>query len=96
MEYENYPCDLHTHTTRSDGADTPQELICRAAEGGVKVLAITDHDIVPEDCYTDAQGQKRSLREYAKSLHVELLLGTEISCDTNVDDVHIVCLGCDW
>ena len=43
----NYPVDLHCHTTRSDGADTPQELIDRAAGLGMKVLAVTDHDIRP-------------------------------------------------
>lgn len=96
MEHANYPCDLHTHTTRSDGADTPEELICRAARSGVKVLAVTDHDIVPKDEYTNGSKEKKSLKEYAKSLHLELLLGTEISCDTKVDDVHIICLGCDW
>ena len=36
--------DLHTHTTRSDGTDTPRELINKALSQGVKVLAITDHD----------------------------------------------------
>ena len=35
----NYPVDLHCHTTRSDGADTPQELIDRAAGLGMKVSA---------------------------------------------------------
>ena len=43
----NYPVDLHCHTTRSDGADTPQQLIDHAVELGMKVLAITDHDIRP-------------------------------------------------
>lgn len=96
MKYANYPCDLHTHTIRSDGADTPQELIFEASERGVKVLAITDHDIVPKDEFVDDKGDIKSLKGYAKSLQVELLLGTEISCDTDVDDVHIICLGCDW
>ena len=43
----NYPVDLHCHSTRSDGADTPQELIDHAAALGMKILAITDHDIRP-------------------------------------------------
>ena len=34
MEKCNYACDLHTHTTRSDGADTPPEVIRRAAALG--------------------------------------------------------------
>jgi len=36
--------DLHSHTTCSDGALTPAQLVQRAAEAGVDVLAITDHD----------------------------------------------------
>ena len=31
MAPSRYPCDLHCHTTRSDGNDTPQELIDNAA-----------------------------------------------------------------
>ncbi|HUH91657.1 MAG TPA: 3',5'-nucleoside bisphosphate phosphatase [Casimicrobiaceae bacterium] len=36
--------DLHSHSTHSDGLLTPPELVRRAAERGVDVLALTDHD----------------------------------------------------
>ena len=36
--------DLHTHSTASDGTDTPGELVAAAHRAGVHVLAITDHD----------------------------------------------------
>lgn len=36
--------DLHTHSTRSDGIDTPTELVEKARQAGITVLAITDHD----------------------------------------------------
>ena len=36
--------DLHTHSTASDGTDTPAELVNRAHAAGLDVLAITDHD----------------------------------------------------
>jgi predicted metal-dependent phosphoesterase TrpH len=36
--------DLHTHTTASDGTDTPEQLVRRALEIGIDTLAITDHD----------------------------------------------------
>ncbi len=36
--------DLHTHTSYSDGVDTPWELVAKAAQHGVRDLAITDHD----------------------------------------------------
>lgn len=96
MEKANYLCDLHTHTSRSDGADTPQELITKAAGLGVEVLAITDHDRIPEDLFEDEYGKERKLTDFAKSLKLTLLLGMEVSCDTNVEDVHIICFGCDW
>ena len=34
--------------------------------------------------------------EYAASKGVVLLRGIEISCQTTVEDCHIVCFGCDW
>ena len=36
--------DLHTHTTASDGTDSPAELVNKALSAGIKTLAITDHD----------------------------------------------------
>lgn len=36
--------DLHTHSTASDGTDTPAELIAKAAAAGLDVVALTDHD----------------------------------------------------
>jgi 3',5'-nucleoside bisphosphate phosphatase len=36
--------DLHTHSTASDGTDSPAELVAAAQSAGVDVLAITDHD----------------------------------------------------
>ncbi|MEU8268129.1 PHP domain-containing protein [Sphaerisporangium sp. NPDC049002] len=36
--------DLHTHSTVSDGTDTPEALMSRAAAAGLDVVALTDHD----------------------------------------------------
>jgi 3',5'-nucleoside bisphosphate phosphatase len=36
--------DLHTHSTASDGTDTPAELVAAAAAAGLDVIALTDHD----------------------------------------------------
>ncbi|TDB69813.1 PHP domain-containing protein [Micromonospora sp. KC723] len=36
--------DLHTHSTASDGTLTPAELVRAAADAGLDVVAITDHD----------------------------------------------------
>ena len=43
-----FECDLHTHTTNSDGKDSYIELIENAAAYGIKVLAVTDHDVFTE------------------------------------------------
>ena len=36
--------DLHTHTTSSDGSDSPAELVFAAAALGLSAVAVTDHD----------------------------------------------------
>ena len=39
-------CDLHCHSTYSDGTDTPEALVQRASEMGLRALALTDHNTV--------------------------------------------------
>ena len=90
-----YPCDLHAHTNRSDGNDSPRELVGLAAAAGLRVLALTDHDIIAPET-ADVGGIQVNLVEYAKQQGLILLPGVEYSCDTIVEDVHIVALGCDW
>ncbi len=38
--------DLHSHSRASDGSFTPQDLVAHAAQAGISVLALTDHDSV--------------------------------------------------
>ncbi len=38
--------DLHTHSTRSDGLDSPTQLMENAAKAGIEIIALTDHDTV--------------------------------------------------
>jgi predicted metal-dependent phosphoesterase TrpH len=90
-----FEVDLHAHTTRSDGNDTPLELLENAAACGLKVVAITDHDVLPPE-EIEQNGVSRTLAEVAASLGIGVLRGIEVSCDTHVDDVHIVGFGCDW
>ena len=37
-------CDLHTHSTASDGTNTPEELAALAQRAGLAAIALTDHD----------------------------------------------------
>ena len=91
-----YPCDLHSHTVRSDGNDTPQELIDHAARSGLCALGITDHDIGPPQHVTTADGTQVDAVTYASERGVRLIPGYEFSCDTLVDDVHICGYRLDW
>ena len=38
--------DLHLHTTRSDGAFSPEETLLKCARSGLDIVALTDHDLV--------------------------------------------------
>lgn len=95
MEKAAYAYDLHCHTTRSDGADTPIELVDNAVKRGVKGIAITDHDIVPPKTVI-LNGKEIDICEYAASKDLAVIKGIEISCETEVEDVHIICFHCDW
>jgi 3',5'-nucleoside bisphosphate phosphatase len=95
MYKPKYECDLHSHTNRSDGNDSYKEIIDYAVNFGMKVLAITDHDITPLDGF-EADSKFVKTEIYALKKGLILLKGIEYSCDTNVDDVHIIGLGCDW
>lgn len=80
--------DLHCHSTVSDGKLTPQELIERAVERGVNVLALTDHDT------TD--GISLVQKEITdKQLDIALVNGVEISTCWENKDIHIVGLNFD-
>jgi len=74
--------DLHTHTTFSDGTDSPLALVKKAASSGVTVLGLTDHD------------STAGWAEAVAALHgkLQLALGAEISCLTE-DGVSVHMLG---
>lgn len=74
--------DLHTHTTCSDGTDTPTELVNKALASGISVLAITDHDSI-----SGWQEATAALRP-----GLSLVPGAEISCQT-ADGVSVHVLG---
>ena len=57
-----YPVDLQTHSTFSDGTDTPEELIAKAAAVGIRVLAVTDHDSVMGVAAAQAIGVKAGVQ----------------------------------
>jgi predicted metal-dependent phosphoesterase TrpH len=76
-----YPIDLHTHSLRSDGALEPAALIERAAERGVKVQALADHDTLAGAAEAIAAGQR---------LGVRVIPATELNTESEWGDVHIL------
>lgn len=95
MDEKIYECDLHSHTKRSDGADSYEQIIANAVRRGLKVLAITDHDIRPE-LHPEISGRAVDLQQYGREQGIILIPGIEFSCNTQVEDVHIVGLACDF
>ena len=78
--------DLHSHSTASDGTLTPTELVQRAAQQGVNVLALTDHDSI---------SGLAEARRAANELGIEFIHGVEISTEWENRGIHIVGLGFD-
>ena len=78
--------DLHTHSTASDGRLSPTDLVLRAAEFGVDVLALTDHD------GTDGLEEARIA---ALSAGIHFINGIELSVTWNKRTIHIVGLNFD-
>jgi len=74
--------DIHTHTTCSDGTDSPRELVNKAIVQGLEILGISDHDTTA--------GWAEATESLRGSL--KLALGSEISCLTN-DGVSVHMLG---
>ena len=63
--------DLHTHTTASDGTDSPERLIALAVERRLEALAITDHDTF--------EGADTAL-PLAQAAGLRFVFGVELSC----------------
>ena len=78
--------DLHSHSTVSDGLLSPRQLVRYAAEQGVGVLALTDHD--------DLAGLAEA-RDEAGKLGIQFVNGTEISVSWRRRTIHIVGLRMD-
>ncbi|MGA4851151.1 PHP domain-containing protein [Streptomyces sp. G5(2025)] len=72
--------DLHTHSTASDGTDTPAELVRNASAAGLDVVALTDHD---------------TTRGYAQAIAalpcgLTLVTGAELSCRLDGVGLHLL------
>ena len=78
--------DLHTHSSVSDGTDTPAELVRKAHAVGLDVVALTDHDTF--DGLDEAAAE-------SERLGILLVRGMELSCSRGGDSVHVLAYGVD-
>ncbi|ARF57279.1 PHP domain-containing protein [Streptomyces gilvosporeus] len=72
--------DLHTHSTASDGTDSPAQLVRNAAAAGLDVVALTDHDTVA--------GHAEARAALPEGL--TLVTGAELSCRIDGVSLHML------
>ncbi|WBU38146.1 PHP domain-containing protein [Homoserinibacter sp. YIM 151385] len=73
--------DLHAHSSVSDGTQSPAELVAAAAEAGLEVVALTDHD--------STAGWAEAL-DAASGMGVTVLPGMELSTQLDFASVHVL------
>ena len=73
--------DLHTHSSASDGTQTPAQVVQAAADAGLDVVAITDHD-------TTAGWDEAAAA--ARAAGIALVRGTEVSARSRNVSVHLL------
>jgi predicted metal-dependent phosphoesterase TrpH len=73
--------DLHTHSSASDGTEAPAELVQAAADAGLDVVALTDHDTTA--------GWGEATRA-ARRAGITLVRGTEVSARSRNVSVHLL------
>lgn len=78
--------DLHIHTTASDGSLPPEAIVEGALQGGLDIIAITDHDTTAS---VDAA------RRAAEGSTLRVLAGAEISSVWNGHSIHVLGYGVD-
>ena len=79
--YPKYVIDLHTHSTASDGTDSPAQLVANAKAAGVTTLGTTDHDTIAG--WDEAA-------EAAQANGINLVRGTEISTTMGWRSLHLL------
>ncbi|MBA9003915.1 PHP domain-containing protein [Thermomonospora cellulosilytica] len=72
--------DLHSHSTASDGTEPPAEVVRRARQAGLDVLALTDHDTVAGLAEAEA----------ALPDGLTLVAGMEMSCARDGLSIHLL------
>lgn len=74
-------CDLHIHSTFSDGRLKPCEIVKKAKEKNLNYFALTDHDTL--------NGVDEALKE-ANLLDIKFIPGVELSTEYNKESIHVL------
>lgn len=85
--------DLHVHSTKSDGALTPTELVNYAIEKGLSAFALTDHDTTEgiDEALEVANKHNEAIKNGDKEgLLLEVIPGIEFSTEYMGRDIHIL------
>jgi predicted metal-dependent phosphoesterase TrpH len=75
------PADLHIHSNFSDGLLSPEEIVRKARDAGLTVIALTDHDTVDGISLAVAEGKK---------VGIKVIPGIEFTTDTKDNEIHIL------
>ncbi len=74
--------DFHCHSTASDGALSPAEVVRLAYEQGVRILALTDHD--------STEGVAEARRAASAYPELTLVPGVEFGTDIPGGEIHVL------
>ena len=74
--------DLHLHSTASDGRFSPEAIVRKAAELGLSVIALADHDSV--------DGIVPALEAAEKFPQLKMIPAVEVSTDVPSGEVHVL------
>ena len=77
----HFPIELHCHSTASDGTYPPARVAEMAAAGGVRVLALTDHDTTAGIAEAAAVAARHGMT---------LIPGVELTCSVERGEVHLL------
>lgn len=73
--------DLHMHSTASDGVFSPTEVVQKALECGLNVIALTDHDTT---------NGLHEARHAAKNTSLDVIAGIELGCENGYRGIDVL------
>lgn len=79
--------DMHIHSIYSDGTFSPEEIVQRAKQNGVGLLAVCDHNVIKGSI---------AVEPLARAAGIRFLPGVELDSMLLGLDTHILCYGADF